>query len=109
MTMGSEAAPVNIWLWQADGLRGYEVIARAISTTLRRDPGLSGLECHSLHAQGHWQIVFTRPLKADGVEFVDLSGRRRVGVAFAVWEGSNRERGPLKAFSGEFQDLTLGG
>jgi hypothetical protein len=49
----------------------------------------------------------SRLLEGDGIEFVNLAGKRVLTVSFAVWEGGSKERGPLKAFSGEFQDLVL--
>lgn len=107
MTMGSPDAPVNMWLWQADREAPFDVLSQGIGTSTRRDPSLSGLSGTGVYARGRWRVVMSRPLDADGVEFVNLAGKRVLNVAFAVWEGNNRERGPLKAFSGEFQDLTV--
>ncbi len=107
MTMGSPAAPVNIWLWQAYRETPFDVLSRGIGTTTRRDPLLSGLCGKGEYAEGRWRVVLSRRLEGDGIAFVNLAGMRVLQVAFAVWEGSNRERGPLKAFSGEFQDLIL--
>jgi DMSO reductase family type II enzyme heme b subunit len=107
MTMGSPAAPVNMWLWQADRQAPCDVLSRGIGTTTRRDAWLSGLSGSGVYAEGKWRVVLSRLLAGDGIEFVNLAGKRVLHVAFAVWEGSNRERGPLKAFSGEFQDLIV--
>jgi complex iron-sulfur molybdoenzyme family reductase subunit gamma len=107
MTMGSPAAPVNMWLWQANRETPFDVLSRGIGTTTRRDPVVSGLSGNGVYAGGRWRVVLSRRLAGDGIEFVNLAGERVLQVAFAVWEGSNRERGPLKAFSGEFQDLIL--
>jgi len=106
MTMGSEEAPVNSWLWRADG-RVYDIISRGLGTTQRRSPEKSGLGCKWIHDGRGWVVVFSRKLEADGVEFVDLKPPKDTGVAFAVWEGSNRERGPLKAYSVDFMSLLL--
>lgn len=107
MTMGSPEAPVNIWLWQADRAAPFDVLSRGIGTTTRRDPSLSGLSGQGAYAGGRWRVVMSRALEGDGIEFVNLAGQRVLKVSFAVWEGSHRERGPLKAVSGEFQDLIL--
>ncbi len=107
MTMGSPEAPVNMWLWQADREAPFDVLSRGVGTTTRRDPSASGLSGQGVYSEGRWSVVLSRLLKGDGVEFVNLAGKRVLTVAFAVWEGGNRERGPLKAFSGEFQDLIL--
>ncbi|MEM0204035.1 MAG: ethylbenzene dehydrogenase-related protein [Archaeoglobaceae archaeon] len=107
MTMGSEDAPVNIWLWRADN-KVYDVISRGLGTTRRRDAKMSGLRAFGEYSDGTWTVVFVRPLKSTNrEEFVDLSPKKRTGIAFAVWEGSNRERGPLKAYSGEFMSLEV--
>ena len=107
MTMGSPVAPVNMWLWQADREAPFDVFSQGIGTTARRDPLVSGLSAKGVYSGGGWAVVLTRPLEADGIAYVNLAGKRVLQVSFAVWEGSNRERGPLKAFSGEFQDLSL--
>jgi|Deesub1362A_J573_1020465.scaffolds.fasta_scaffold01733_12 DMSO reductase family type II enzyme heme b subunit len=108
MTMGSEEAPVNIWLWRADG-KYYDIISRGMGTTLRRKPVISGLSCSSDYSDKKWRIVFSRPLAGDGRETVDLSPPKTTGIAFAVWEGSRRERGPIKSYSGEFIGLIVEG
>ncbi len=107
MTMGSPVAPVNMWLWQAAREAPFDVLSQGIGTTTRRDPLVSGLSGKGVYSGGRWRVVMSRPLEGDGFEFVNLAGKRVLKVSFAVWEGSNRERGPLKAVSGEFQDLTL--
>lgn len=107
LTMGSPRAPVNMWLWQADREAPLDVLSRGIGTTTRRDPRVSGLSGEGVYSGGRWRVVLRRPVEGDGIEFVNLAGKRVLTVSFAVWEGSNKERGPLKAFSGEFQDLTL--
>lgn len=106
MTMGSEEAPVNIWFWRADG-KFYDVISRGLGTTQRRKSEKSGLRCFWHHDGIRWGVVFTRLLASDAREFVDLSPPKETGVAFAVWEGGNRERGPLKAYSGDFITFIL--
>lgn len=107
MTMGSENAPVNIWLWRADG-RVYDVISRGLGTTKRRDPKTSGLVASGYYSEGKWTVVFIRSLAVENPEeYVDLSPPKTTGIAFAVWDGSNRERGPLKAYSGDFIGLEV--
>ena len=106
MTMGSEDAPVNIWLWRADG-KVYDVLSKGLGTTKRRDPKESGLIAFGRYSGANWVVVFIRRLRIENSEYVDLSPPKTTGVAFAVWEGSNRERGPLKAYSGEFIGLEV--
>lgn len=107
MSMGSPEAPVNIWYWRADGSGPYDVLAQGMGTTERRGADLGGLSCDAAHDGDRWHVVFRRALSAADETVVGLDGRRSIGVALAVWEGSNRERGPLKAYSGEFRELIL--
>lgn len=109
MTMGSERSPINAWYWRADEPEPLDIIARGVGTTTVQDARKSGLRATSHYSPGKWRLVFTRPLRAGGEEFVDLSGRRTVGISFAVWEGGNRERGAIKSTSGEFRSLTIEG
>lgn len=109
MSMGSPEAPVNIWYWRADGSGPYDVLAQGMGTTERRGSDLGGLSCDAAHDGDRWHVVFRRPLSTADETVVGLDSRRSIGVALAVWEGSNRERGPLKAFSGEFRELVLRG
>lgn len=105
MTMGSETAPVNAWYWRADST-AYDVVARGVGTTERRDPAKSGLETSSRYDGDRWQVVFSRSLESvDPGEYADLTGD--TGVAFAVWEGDSGERGPNKSYSGEFGRLVV--
>lgn len=107
MSMGSPAAPVNIWFWRADRDRPRDVLAKGMGTTDRRDPDRSGLESFAHYGNDRWTVVLTRPRTGREPDCVELSDRRSVGVSFAVWDGDNNERGPLKSFSGEFQELLL--
>ncbi|MEM4541424.1 MAG: ethylbenzene dehydrogenase-related protein [Archaeoglobaceae archaeon] len=106
MTMGSEDAPVNVWLWRADG-KVYDVLSKGLGTTKRRDPKTSGLIAQGQYSDGKWKVVFVRPLSVKIPDFVDLKPPKVTGIAFAVWNGSNRERGPLKAYSGDFIGLEV--
>ncbi|MDY7082121.1 MAG: ethylbenzene dehydrogenase-related protein [Halobacteria archaeon] len=107
MTMGSERAPLNAWYWRADRTEPYDVLAKGFGSTERREPVESGLRCSSEYDAGGWNVVFSRRLAIGSEEYANIS--RRTEVAFAVWEGSNRERGPLKSYSGEFRGLVLEG
>lgn len=106
MTMGSEDAPVNIWLWRADG-KFYDILSKGLGTTKRRDPKTSGLTAQGQYSDGKWKVVFIRQLSVKIPDFVDLTPQRTTGIAFAVWNGVNRERGPLKAYSGDFIGLEV--
>lgn len=104
LSMGSEDAPVNAWLWKADEAEPFDVVAQGYATSDRRAAGASGLKAKAIHTDGHWVLVFQRPLVAEG-EFVSFAGEDGVGIAFAVWEGANKERAGQKSVSGEFVAL----
>lgn len=107
MTMGSERAPVNAWYWRADRAGPYDVLAEGYGDVQRREPTASGLTAAATYRDGRWHVTFERALAADG-RYYDFTADPHA-VAVAVWEGSNGERGPLKAFSGEFGALELEG
>ncbi len=48
---------------------------------------------------GLWHVVITRPMVSDDVNAPRLAPGDRTVVAFAVWEGGQREVGPRKAWS----------
>jgi hypothetical protein len=48
---------------------------------------------------GTWRVVITRPMVSDDVNAPRLTPGDRTVIAFAVWEGGNREVGARKAWS----------
>jgi DMSO reductase family type II enzyme heme b subunit len=106
-TMGSEQAPVNLWLWKADQREPFDVIARGYSTSRKRPASESGLEAQARWADGGWSLVFRRPLAARADERVELRAGAATRIAFAVWEGSNAERAGQKSASAGFTPLVL--
>lgn len=106
MTMGSTAAPINAWYWRADRSAPYDVLARGIGRTERREAVESGLSCRSRYRDGEWGVVFSRRF-AGSDSFADFTTEPPAGVAFALWEGGNDERGPLKSYSGEFKPFNM--
>jgi DMSO reductase family type II enzyme heme b subunit len=107
ISMGDEAKPVNAWLWRADHAEPYDVIARGFSTTQRRPASASGLAARGQREDGRWVVVFQRPLRPRGPEFVAFELGTTAKIAFAVWDGSNAERAGQKAVSGAFIELPL--
>lgn len=106
MTMGSTTAPVNAWYWRADRSRPFDVLARGFGDVRRREPAESGLTADARYDRNRWAVTFHRALSVDGDDYVDLTDGPH-GIAVAVWDGSNDERGPLKAYSGEFDRITV--
>ena len=49
--------------------------------------------------QGRWRVVMVRPLKTDSSQDHQFAPGETVPVAFAVWDGSQRDRNGQKAVS----------
>jgi DMSO reductase family type II enzyme heme b subunit len=107
LVMGSEDQPINVWFWRADWARPRNITAVGHSTSVRL--GEAPLAARSAWVDGVWRVVIARPFQADwpAEEAVALSPGVSVSVAFAVWEGSNQERGGIKAITGIWQQLNV--
>jgi mono/diheme cytochrome c family protein len=56
-----------------------------------------------LWAAGSWNVVFFRDLKSKDAEDVKLAPGRQVPVAFAIWNGEQRDRNGRKVVSNWYQ------
>lgn len=107
-TMGSRTQPVNAWQWRADfGEQGKNNIAEGLGTT--RLSSASHVVCRASWHGGSWQLVIARPLAVpdQAAEAVQLRPGATVKMAIAIWEGSNGERGGIKAFSQAWRPIQL--
>ncbi|MBK7728232.1 MAG: hypothetical protein IPJ33_06975 [Gammaproteobacteria bacterium] len=108
MTMGSDKQPVNVWHWKADqpkvvrsnvifGLGTSEVVEQGIVTA------------SEAYRAGRWQVVLRRKMNYFSSQYpsVQFVSGGILKVAFAVWAGSNRERGGLKSFSSHWLEYEL--
>src|SRR3972149_3556398 len=82
-SMGSAHAPVNAWYWRAsmaDEDHAQNLIARGAGTAAQTAKSFSQARARWL--DGRWEVVFSRPLQADG-EGVRLAPGKaaEVGVA----------------------------
>jgi complex iron-sulfur molybdoenzyme family reductase subunit gamma len=108
--MGSKDDPVNAWYWRADYEEGkaQNTFAKGLGTTeFSKD---FPLQAKAVRGEGTWTVVFARPLavpEEQKEEAAQLAAGTTVKVGFAVWEGSNGERGGVKSFSKEWRDLSL--
>jgi DMSO reductase family type II enzyme heme b subunit len=108
--MGTKDDPVNAWYWRADYEegKGQNTFAKGLGTTeFSKD---FPLQTKAVRGQGTWTVVFARPLavpEQQKEEAAQLAAGTTVKVGFAVWEGSNGERGGVKSFSKEWRDLIL--
>ncbi|MGR9092813.1 MAG: ethylbenzene dehydrogenase-related protein [Gammaproteobacteria bacterium] len=102
ITMGSASDPVNAWYWKANReSRAFDVVARGYGTSGRSSSDKYPIMSASLHTDGRWHLVLTRSLvsTAERARFAPGVDAR---MAFAVWDGGNRERSGRKSFSGDF-------
>jgi len=106
--MGSRDAPVNAWFWRADrDDRAQNVWATGLGTTAYSEKCYVRARSH--WRDGRWTVVFARPLvvRKQQREAIQLALGATVRVGFAVWQGSNGERGGLKSFSKEWREIVL--
>jgi DMSO reductase family type II enzyme heme b subunit len=104
-SMGSPQAPVNAWYWRADLEEPLSIAAQGTGTTRRnQDPELGA---SGAHGDGAWGVVIRRRLDSAQPEFVSLAPGASGKVGFAVWQGSNQERGGLKAVTLDWERLEI--
>jgi DMSO reductase family type II enzyme heme b subunit len=103
---GSADGPVNLWFWRANkGDAGENLIARGLAT---EDPaGDTTIETKSRWEDGRWEVVVSRPIKANSRETANISTAKPNSVGFAVWDGGSQERGSLHAHSRQWRELVI--
>jgi DMSO reductase family type II enzyme heme b subunit len=105
VTLGSADAKVNAWYWRADLEDGENLVAHGLGTdTPTKDAEISG---RGAWGDSRWAVVVSRALKVKGADNVKLAPGKTVKAGFTVWEGSNRERGDLRSYSRQWQELAL--
>ena len=101
-TMGAPGKPVNAWYWKANlGSEAFDVVAEGYGTSARRPRQKSTVKCGAHHGDGKWYVSLIRAIEVDGPHAL-LEPGRPVQLAFACWDGGNRERAGRKSFSGDF-------
>ena len=105
-SMGAPGKPVNAWLWRAEAAEPFDVLAEGYATSRRRPASTSGLRA----AARHGKAVDAR------LPAASRHGRGRLcsfqpgvpsEIAFAIWDGSGRDRSAQKAFSAGLFTLDL--
>ena len=92
--MGSPNNPVNIWFWHAAKGVVNNIVAGGLGTITMT--GDDNIQVISNYANGQWQVVMSRPLvPINSDNQVDLTNGNSP-MAFARWDGSNRERNGKK-------------
>ena len=103
-SMGSPDQPVFAWLWRPDLEEPYHVRAQGIGSSQRLPA--KGVTSKAEHSAGSWHLVLSRRLSGKGAGLTLAPGAKGK-VAFAVWQGSEHERGGLKAATLEWQQLEI--
>jgi DMSO reductase family type II enzyme heme b subunit len=102
VTMGSRGEPVNAWYWKANLKEvGFDVVAEGYGTSVRRKGKESQIRAGASHKDGVWRVVLGRALDI-GNDHARFRPGKAARLAFAVWDGGNRERAGRKSFSGDF-------
>jgi len=110
LMMGAPEAPVELWYWRADRpAHARSDTATGIGTSKIIDA--NAIAASAVRRDGRWTVVLRRALrtKRPASESVQITPGAVVRVAFAVWDGGNRERAGIKAFSPGWLQLTIEG
>lgn len=106
-TMGSETDPVNAWYWKANReRRAFDVVAQGYGTSRRTSSDKHPIVSAAIHTDGQWQLILTRSIEAKTGRAQFAIGKQ-TRMAFAVWDGGNRERSGRKSFSGDFVPVEI--
>jgi len=97
-----EGGPVNIWFWKNENGKALDMSAKGfktLSTQEKQDVSATGA-----WADGSWKVVFTRALKTEDEQDVQIEPGEWRSVAFAFWDGAlvsgvPKEKGSQKAVS----------
>jgi mono/diheme cytochrome c family protein len=96
--MGDNRRPVSIWQWQSDRDDALEGEARGVGTEAFQSEG-QDLTVDALHADGQWQVMFTRPLVTQDDGDLDFVTGEAIPMAVFAWDGDNGESGTRGAVS----------
>lgn len=111
--MGAPNMPINIWFWRASdeaatpGGESRQINAEGIGTSDTLDR--ASVKSHGVWKSGKWSVVISRALQVQSDKAVaQLNAGSDAQVAIAIWDGSNKERGGIKSYSGlQWLNLTL--
>jgi DMSO reductase family type II enzyme heme b subunit len=107
--MGAKGLPVNAWYWRADEkYAGRHVSAEGLGTSRTLDT--QHVKARGEWRDGRWRVVIARSLQVPGVAgAAQLEPGQETGFGVAIWDGDNKERAGIKAFSGDWKPLIIEG
>ena len=89
---GDNRRPVYLWQWQSDREGAREGEARGFGTEVFQSDG-EDLTVGASHADGEWQVMFTRALVTDDDGDLDFVTGEAIPMALFAWDGDNGESG----------------
>ncbi len=97
-----EGGPVNIWFWKKENGKALDMTAKGFKTLATQDK--QDVNATGSWEGGVWKVVFTRALKTDDEQDVQIEPGEWRSVAFAFWDGAVvgglvKEKGSQKAVS----------
>ena len=95
---GDNRRPVYLWQWQSDRVGALEGEASGVGTEAFQSEG-QNLTVDASHADGQWQVMFTRPLVTDNEGDLDFVTGEAIPMALFAWDGDNGESGTRGAVS----------
>lgn len=105
LAMGTQTEPVNIIFWRADLDKPQNVVGGGIGTP-HPSPDAQNLQRYQNWSNGTWTVIVSRPLAGASDNQITLVSGTSYSVAFANWNGSDKNRNGRKAFS-NWQTLTI--
>lgn len=105
LAMGTQTEPVNIIFWRADLSKPQNIVGGGIGTP-QPSPDAQNLQRYQNWSNGTWTVIVSRPMAGASDNQVTLVRGASYSVAFANWDGSDKNRNGRKAFS-NWQTLTI--
>lgn len=97
-----EGGPVNIWFWKKENGKALDMSAKGFKTLTTQEK--QDVNATGAWQDGSWKVVFTRALKTEDEQDVQIEPGEWRSVAFAFWDGAVvdglvKEKGSQKAVS----------
>ncbi len=97
-----EGGPVNIWFWKKENGKALDMSAKGFKTLTTQEK--QDVKATGAWEGGSWKVVFTRALKTEDEQDVQIEPGEWRSVAFAFWDGAVvdglvKEKGSQKAVS----------
>ncbi len=97
-----EGGPVNIWFWKKENGKALDMSAKGFKTLKAQEK--QDVKATGAWEGGSWKVVFSRALKTEDEQDVQIEPGEWRSVAFAFWDGVVvdglvKEKGSQKAVS----------